>query len=49
MAYSTDGINWAASQGFTTRNIQSVCYGNGKFVAAGAGGKIAYSQTGLSL
>ena len=33
---------------FSTSNIYSVCYGNGKFVAVGNGGKIAYSYDGIS-
>ena len=33
---------------FSTSNVYSVCYGNGKFVAVGNGGKIAYSYDGIS-
>ena len=42
--------SWTAVSGskFSTSNIYSVCYGNGKFVAVGAGGKIAYSYDGIS-
>ena len=33
---------------FGTSNIKSICYGNGKFVAGGQGGKIAYSTDGIN-
>jgi hypothetical protein len=53
-AYSSDGINWTIAGdkilGTTSigngEEIYSIAYGNGKFVAVGARGKIAYS-TGL--
>lgn len=41
-------IAWTTiSQSFTTDNINSVCYGNGKFVAGGERGKMAYSTNGI--
>ena len=33
---------------FGTSNIKSICYGNGKFVAVGNNGKIAYSTDGIN-
>ncbi|MDR2701700.1 MAG: hypothetical protein LBB72_04650 [Spirochaetaceae bacterium] len=44
MAYSTDGINWTAvnNSAFGTSMIFGITYGNGKFVAVGYSGKIAY-------
>jgi hypothetical protein len=48
-AYSADGISWTAisSHPFNVSNedmINAIAYGNGKFVAVGANGKIAYSN-----
>ena len=39
-------INWKSTQSFTTSTIDSVCYGDGKFVAGGASGIMAYSTDG---
>ena len=33
---------------FGSSSIQSICYGDGKFVAVGGGGKIAYSIDGIN-
>ena len=40
-------LSWKNIRSFTTESIESVCYGNGKFVAVGAGGKIGYCQSGI--
>ena len=42
---SEDGINWTkkTSPNFGTTYFYSVCYGNGKFVITGSGGKILYA------
>ena len=42
--------SWTAvtSSTFGSSAISGVCYGNGKFVAVGAGGKIAYSSDGIN-
>lgn len=42
---SEDGITWTkkTSPNFGTTRFYSVCYGNGKFVITGSGGKILYS------
>ena len=42
--------NWTAvaDSGFGTNSVVGVCYGNGKFVAVGFGGKIAYSSDGIN-
>ena len=42
--------NWTAvtDSTFGTSHINSICYGNGKFVAVGFGGKIAYSSDGIN-
>jgi hypothetical protein len=54
MAYSADGASWtAAGEGIlgtyttlmgnrATADISTVAYGNGRFVAVGQGGNIAY-------
>jgi hypothetical protein len=55
-AYSTDGINWTAGPNYIyvpmfsqNRNLDNVlAYGDGKFVSAGEGGKMAYSQDGIN-
>jgi hypothetical protein len=57
-AYSTDGINWTAGPNYIyvpmfsqsqNRNLDNVLvYGDGKFVSAGEGGKMAYSQDGIN-
>ena len=31
-----------------SNNIQSICYGNGKYVAGGYDGKMAYSSDGIT-
>ena len=42
-AVSEDGIGWVQQANtFAGTDIRSVAYGNGNFVAVGAGGKIAY-------
>ena len=42
-------ITWAAiSQNFTTYDIYSICYGNGKFVAVGYNGSMWYSTDGIT-
>ena len=51
MAYSNTGINWTAIPGgtgegtstFGTSGIYGIAYGNGRFVAVGFGGRMAYS------
>ena len=42
--------NWTAvsDSGFGTTGIVGVCYGNGKYVAVGYSGKIAYSSDGIN-
>ena len=42
--------NWTAvsDSGFETTGVTGVCYGNGKFVAVGDDGKMAYSTDGTS-
>ena len=40
-AYSTDGINWTQVKVPIKYTWQSVCYGNGKFVAIVFGSKVA--------
>ena len=40
-------LSWKSAQSFTAESIESVCYGSGKFVAVGAGGKIGYCQSGI--
>ena len=49
MAYSPDGITWTAvaDSTFGTSTIRSICYGNGKYVAVGDNGKMAYCQVGI--
>ena len=49
-AYSTDGINWTEGAISSTNNYwQSVCYGNGKFVAVFNTSKYyAYSTDGIN-
>jgi len=47
MAYSTDGRTWTAVEGSSTGYfpdtiIYSIAYGNGRFVAGGSGGILAY-------
>ena len=58
MAYSDDGVTWTAvadstvwqynnSLGYPeTASINAIAYGNGKFVAVGSEGKMAYSTDG---
>jgi hypothetical protein len=58
MAYSADGVTWTAvdtgtlfdyvnSSGTTVKAaINAIAYGNGKFVAVGSSGKMAYSADG---
>jgi len=43
--YSTDAATWTAvtnNGGFGTTQIRAVTYGNGRFVAMGDNGKMAY-------
>jgi len=50
MATSTDGIKWTADTGWTDlagdilgrSEINAIAYGNGKFVAGGDRGQMAY-------
>ena len=44
IAYSTDAVNWTlvSDSKFGATAINSICYGNGKFVAVGYNGKMAY-------
>ena len=46
MAYSTDGISWTAVEDttFGLYRIEGIAYGNGKFVAVGYSGEMAYSN-----
>lgn len=47
--YSTDGITWTAGSGLPSmRNMSGLAYGDGKFVAAGSSGFIAYSTDGIT-
>jgi len=48
-AYSSDGITWTAIPGVlgTTRAVDAIVYGDGKFVAGG-GNNIAYSSDGIT-
>jgi hypothetical protein len=50
IAYSTDGVTWTAASNstFTSATINSVVYGDDKFVAVGASGKIAHSTDGIT-
>ncbi|GBU29327.1 hypothetical protein R84B8_02891 [Treponema sp. R8-4-B8] len=56
MAYSEDGINWkkgaesilGKSSGSFDNYVYGIAYGNGKFVAVGEHGKIAYSSDGVT-
>ncbi|MDR2701465.1 MAG: hypothetical protein LBB72_03430 [Spirochaetaceae bacterium] len=51
MAYSYNGINWAAVTDSKLKDISAIAYGGGKFVAGGYnnnGTKIAYSSDGIS-
>ena len=48
-AYSEDGINWTQTKMPTSSSWQSVCYGNGKFVAvAKDSNTAAYSKDGVN-
>jgi hypothetical protein len=49
IAYSTDGVNWTAVEDskFGTTLIESVAWGNNRFVAVGWQGKIAHSPDGI--
>jgi hypothetical protein len=46
MAYSTDGLVWRSLAGskFGATQINSIVFGNGKFIAVGNDGKIVYSN-----
>jgi hypothetical protein len=51
VVYSSNGKDWTIiwDHPFTIKNgIHSIAYGNGKFIAGGAGGKIAYSSDGIT-
>ena len=53
MAYSTDGISWTEGTMPSSQRWQSVCYGNGKFVAVSGSNTnlsniMAYSTDGIS-
>jgi hypothetical protein len=51
MAYSTDGVNWTATDskfGDRDNSICAIAYGNNKFVAGGENGKIATSTDGVT-
>ena len=48
-AYSTDGITWTEGTiSDTSRNWNSVCYGNGKFIAIASSTVFAYSTDGIN-
>jgi hypothetical protein len=40
--------NWTVASNFSPNNIAGVAHGNGKFIAVGAGGKMAYSADGVT-
>ena len=46
--YSPTTWTLAPDSGFDNSTIYGICYGNGKFVAVGADGKIEYSYDGIS-
>jgi hypothetical protein len=49
-AYSDDGIHWTTQASLKNEDWESVCYGNGKFVAIaefGSGNTTAYSTDGI--
>jgi hypothetical protein len=54
LAYSSDGINWTVATSFIyvpmyhTNNNNGIAYGDGKFVAVGNHGNIAYSLDGIT-
>jgi len=49
MAYSSDGINWTATDSkFGTTPINGIAYGNNTFIAVGVSGKMAYSSDGVN-
>jgi hypothetical protein len=49
MVYSSDGVTWTAVADSTfTSDISEIAFGNDKFVAVGASGKIAYSTDGIT-
>lgn len=47
IAYSTDGSSWTAKK-VGSNDWNSVCYGNGKFVAVENDGGVAYSTDGIN-
>ena len=48
MTRSEAGTGWTAvsNSKFDSSVIESICYGNGKYVAVGESGKMAYSSDG---
>ena len=50
VCYSDDGIHWSKAEQsiFGSKNLRSICYGDGKFVAVGDGGVIGYSTDGIT-
>ena len=40
-------LSWKSAQSFTAESIESVCYGNGKFVVGGFG-EMGYSTDGIT-
>ena len=44
MIYSTDGVNWAQAESFTSDVITGLAYGNGRFIAVDSNGKIFVSS-----
>ena len=40
-------LSWKNIQRFTTENIYSICYGNGKFIAGDSYGKMGYCRLGI--
>ncbi|MCP5045780.1 MAG: hypothetical protein GY940_01310 [bacterium] len=45
---SPDGITWTERSSGTSAEFRGMCYGNGKFVAAGSSGNIMYSSDGIN-
>jgi len=41
MAYSSDGVTWTSGPNISV-SYNAVAYGNGRFVAVGSEGKMAY-------
>ena len=41
-------LNWKSAQKFTNSHLFAICYGNGKFIAGGNHGNMAYSTDGIT-